>query len=121
MLNKNRNLYIIVLAGVIIVIPLFIFAAQGPINIATVCGLIALIDRIKNWFISLLLVVAVIMILVSAFMFITAAGDQNKAATARTTLIYALLGIALVILAQVAVNIVNNIITGGTGVPAGGC
>lgn len=50
-------------------------------------------------------IVAVIMILISGFKYITSNGDSNKIASAKTTLIYALVGIAVIALAQVLVNL----------------
>ena len=51
-------------------------------------------------------VVAVIMILVSGFKFMTSAGDSGKTASARSTLIYAMIGLAIAALAQVIVQLV---------------
>ncbi len=49
--------------------------------------------------------VAVIMIIVSGFNYITSGGDSNKVAAAKNTLIYAVIGIAIAVLAQVIVNV----------------
>lgn len=57
--------------------------------------------------------IAVIMIIVSAFKYITSGGDSNRVSSAKTTLIYALIGIAIAALAQILVNFVitqsNNV------------
>lgn len=50
--------------------------------------------------------VAVIMIIVGGFRYITSAGDSTKAASARNTIIYALVGLVIVALAQVIVRFV---------------
>lgn len=49
-------------------------------------------------------VVAIIMIIISAFKYMTAAGDAGKVSSAKNTLIYALVGIVVAVLAQVLVN-----------------
>lgn len=49
--------------------------------------------------------VAVIMIIISGFNYITSGGDSNKVAAAKNTLIYAVIGIAIAVLAQVIVNV----------------
>ena len=49
---------------------------------------------------------AIIMILVSGFRYITSAGDSNRISSAKNTLIYALIGLAVAVLAQVLVNFV---------------
>ncbi|MEK7594231.1 MAG: pilin [Patescibacteria group bacterium] len=50
--------------------------------------------------------IAVIMIIVSGFRYITSGGDSGKLGTAKNTLIYALVGLAVAVLAQLLVNIV---------------
>jgi Type IV secretion system pilin len=49
---------------------------------------------------------AVIIILISALRFITAGGDANKAAEARSTLLGAVIGIAVIVLAKVLIDFV---------------
>jgi len=49
--------------------------------------------------------VAVIMIIISGFNYITSGGDSNKVAAAKNTLIYAVIGIAVAVLAQVIINV----------------
>jgi len=49
---------------------------------------------------------AIIMILVSGLRYITSGGDSNKVSAAKTTLIYALVGIAIAALAQALVHFV---------------
>jgi hypothetical protein len=51
-------------------------------------------------------VAAVIMIIISGLKFITANGDAGNVASARTTLIYALVGLVVVALAQFIVHFV---------------
>lgn len=49
-------------------------------------------------------VVAVIMIIVAGFKYITSGGDSSKVSSAKTTLVYALVGLVIVALAQVISN-----------------
>jgi hypothetical protein len=49
-------------------------------------------------------VAAVIMIILSGFRYITSGGDSNKVASAKSSLIYALVGLAVAALAQVIVH-----------------
>jgi hypothetical protein len=51
-------------------------------------------------------VVAIIMILASGFKYITSGGDSAKVSSAKSTLIYALIGIAVAVLAQLLVRFV---------------
>ena len=53
-------------------------------------------------------VVAIIMIIVGGFRYITSGGDSNKVGSAKNTIIYAIIGLILVALAQIIVNVVLN-------------
>lgn len=51
-------------------------------------------------------IIAVIMVVIGGFKFMTAAGDSAKAASARNTIIFALVGLIVVAFAQVIVQFV---------------
>ncbi len=53
-------------------------------------------------------IVAVIMIIVGGFRYITSGGNQEGVKTAKNTIIYALIGLVIVALAQLIVNFVLN-------------
>jgi len=54
---------------------------------------------IANWLGGIILGIAVIMIIYAAFTFLTAGGSEEKLTTARNTLIYALVGVIVALLA----------------------
>lgn len=51
-------------------------------------------------------IIAVIMVIISGIRFVTSGGDSNAVSSAKTALVYALIGIAVAILAQVLVHFV---------------
>lgn len=53
-------------------------------------------------------IVAVIMVIVGGFKYVTSGGDSGKTASAKNTIIYALIGIFVAALAQVLVHFVIN-------------
>ncbi|MCA9324600.1 hypothetical protein KDA23_00840 [Candidatus Saccharibacteria bacterium] len=63
---------------------------------------------VVNLLSSIVGVAAVIMIIVSGFKYITAGGDANKVSSAKSTLIYAIVGLVVVAMAQVIVRFVIN-------------
>jgi len=63
--------------------------------------LIATIVRLLSFFIG---VVAVIMIMVAGFKYVTSGGDANKLGNAKQTLVYALIGLVIAALAQIIVS-----------------
>jgi len=56
-------------------------------------------------------IVAIIMIIIAGFKFLTSQGDANATASARTTIIYAIIGLVIVAMAQIIVKFVLNKIT----------
>ena len=75
-------------------------------------ALINLLKKIGNWLFAILLAVAVVMLVVSGFLFVTAAGTPEKIEKARTILIYALIGVAIALAARGLVAVVVGILGG---------
>ncbi|HSX34598.1 MAG TPA: hypothetical protein VLF62_03055 [Candidatus Saccharimonadales bacterium] len=61
-----------------------------------------------NIFSTVIGIVAVIMIMVGGFKYITAGGDSGQISSAKTTIIYAIVGLIIVALAQSIVRFVLN-------------
>jgi hypothetical protein len=70
------------------------------------------IDNIITWVVNILSVIvgvaAVIMIIIGGFKYVTSGGEASDTAEAKNTIIYALVGIVIVVLAQVLVHFVLN-------------
>lgn len=68
------------------------------------------VNNIVNTIVSILSyvvgVVAIIVVLLAGFKYITAAGDSGKITSAKNTLVYAIIGLVIAALAQVIVNTV---------------
>lgn len=73
---------------------------QTPISLTTI------VRNVINIFSVIIGVVAVIMIMVAGFKYITANGDSGNITSAKNTLIYAIVGLILAGLAQVIVQFV---------------
>jgi hypothetical protein len=65
-----------------------------------------LVTNIINILSVIVGVVAVIMIIIGGFKYITSGGDSNNTASAKNTIIYAIVGLIIVALAQVIVRFV---------------
>lgn len=86
----------------------------GPTTIST---WVSVVISILKWFYTIVFVVAIFMILWSAFDFVTSKGDPTKTKNARTKLMYAIVGIAVALLSYGIVALVQNSvshISGGT-------
>ena len=57
-------------------------------------------------------IIAVAMIIISGIRFITSSGDSAKVATAKTALVYALIGVAVVALTQILIHVVLSTAAG---------
>jgi hypothetical protein len=69
-------------------------------------GLNNLLTRIVNIISGIVGVIAVIMIVVGGFRYITSGGDSNNVSGAKNTIIYAIIGLIIVALAQLIVHFV---------------
>ena len=65
--------------------------------------LVATVINIFSWVVG---VVAVIMIIVGGFQYITSGGDSGKVTNAKNTILFAIVGLVIVALAQIIVNFV---------------
>lgn len=68
----------------------------------------SLLSKVINFLSWLVGLIAVIMIIVGGFKFIISGGDPNATKSARNTIIYALVGVAVAALAQLMVRFVLN-------------
>lgn len=76
----------------------------------TVNTSVALVINIFSWVVG---VVSVIMIIYGGFKYITSGGDSSNVTTAKNTILYAIIGLIIVALAQVIVRFVLGTATSG--------
>ncbi|MFA7202003.1 MAG: hypothetical protein WC099_03345 [Candidatus Paceibacterota bacterium] len=81
---------------------------QGP---ASVTGWVGVVLTVVKWFYTIIFIVAIAMILLSAFHFVTSKGDAAKTKTAKSELLYAIIGIAVALLSYGIVSFVQNSVT----------
>ena len=109
----------ILLTGVFLLATQSVVLAGGPQPATlpqwTAQQVINLVVRITNWIFTFLIAVVVIMVLVAGYMFVTAGGNPDQQAKARTVLIYALIGFAVGMIARGIIALVAAIM--GRAVP----
>lgn len=66
---------------------------------------IATVINIFSWIVG---VVAVIMLIIGGFRYITSGGDSSKVSGAKDTILYAIIGLVVVAMAQIIVRFVLN-------------
>jgi len=95
---------------------LFVFASSIALGAVTDVGpespteLIGLIENIAGWFQAIVLIIAIIMIIYAGFVWMTAAGDEEKLGKARKTLVWGLVGIGIALFAYVAEAFIKNML-----------
>lgn len=82
-------------------------------QVSNLCDVVGLVNTLALWFGIVVFIVAVIALLYTGFLFLISRGDEETVKKAKATLIYALLGIGLMLLATNADDIVRAT-TGGT-------
>lgn len=83
-----------------------IAAGSGSSGCASNVSLTKIIRNVINIFSIIIGIVAVIMVMVAGFKYITAAGDSSSISSAKSTIIYAIVGLVVAALAQFIVQFV---------------
>lgn len=72
------------------------------------------IQRILDILLTLAGIVAVVFIIIGAYMYITSRGAEDQAKSGRKTMLYAIIGLIAVLLAYTLVSLITNLVTTGT-------
>ena len=83
------------------------FEIQNPINATSIS---ALIDEVANFIFLTGLVLAPVMILVAAFYFLTAAGNQERVTKARQILMWTLIGLAVLYMSNILIDVIQQVL-----------
>lgn len=80
------------------------------LNMVGVCCMLNTIYTVTNWIFYIMTLIAVLMIVYGGFTYITAAGDPAKAGKGKTILTYAIIGLAIALIAKLIPSLVRFII-----------
>lgn len=91
-------------------------AARGADQPAELFGDTGVVSQISSILLFIVGIVAVIMIVVGGFRYIISGGDASQVQAAKNTILYALVGVIIAILAYAIVNFVMGVfLPGGSG------
>ena len=79
-------------------------------NTAGTIDVVGILNNLVNWAFSFLLIFAVICILYSAFLFLTAAGDTEKISKAKSQLMWSVVAVVVAVTARGIVAVIRSII-----------
>lgn len=110
---KKKNFLIVILILTFLITSFVLVTGQeedvkieSPIRYKTFAGLInAIIDFIFN----LALVLVPLIIIISGYMFITAMGDPKRVDQARDTIIWAVVGILIILVAKGTIEVIKRV------------
>ena len=71
-----------------------------------------LISTIANWLLGIGIAISTIIILWAAFLFMTSGGNKDRVTQARQTLWYAIIGLAILLIADGVALLIKNLLSG---------
>jgi hypothetical protein len=89
---------------------------SGPVNNCALASPTGVISAILPYIFGIAGFLSIIIIVISGIQFITSSGNPEAAASARNRLVFALIGLAIIILAFAILQIVDKLFLGGSGV-----
>ena len=95
-----------------LIVPAIALGAAATTNAPNI-NVMGALANIINWVFAILLIVAAMFMIFGAFSFVTASGDPEKVKTAHQSIMYALVGVAVAVLAKGLVSLVQMIVTPG--------
>jgi len=102
--------------SMLVAIPIFGLAAEGmtPPDIKlTLWGTSSILTKALNWVFGIVIFIAAIMLIWAGFTYITSSGDADKMKRALNSVVYALIGIGIAVLAKGLVYMIC-VFVGGT-------
>ena len=72
----------------------------------------AIIIKVIKWLLGILAALAVMVLIIAGMMYILSGGDEGRVSTAKTWIIYAIIGLIVALLGWVIVNLVTNLVEG---------
>ena len=100
--------------SVLMIMPFLIAAAAPPLNVPGGLGvdIWTLLGNALNWFFNIAFIIGAIFIVYAGWQYITAGGDDDKMKNGLNTLIRALIGVAIILLAKGLLTVISTFVTG---------
>ena len=122
-----KHIFYIMLVCVVVIAPTVVYAVAPPSALGNISnssdagnanesfytptGIATIITDVVNWFSWIVALASVVMGLYAGFLFITARGEPAQLKTARGTLLWAVIGVAVAVLAFSIIAITKAIFT----------
>jgi hypothetical protein len=107
----NKKIITTLFSVVLVALPAAVLAFSTPDQPTTpISSMLDVIDRIVGFIWPLFIGLAILMFIYAGFMFLTARGEAGKIATARTAVVWGVIGLAVGIISAQIPFIVNKVL-----------
>ena len=97
------------LAIVLIIFPLVVYA-QMPRGYRTAIDIAIFLDTVADWLYIIGVALVIVVVVIGGILYLTAGGNEDQIGKAKKTLVNGLIGAAIVLLAGIIVDTVENFI-----------
>ncbi len=73
-----------------------------------------IVIKVISWLLRILAALAVMVLIIAGMMYILSGGDEGKASTAKTWILYAIIGLIIALLGWVIVNLATQLVKTGS-------
>jgi len=87
--------------------PVMAFTLVNPIGITSIEDLIRVIT---NYIFYLAIIIAPVMIIIGAFMFMTSAGDPKKVSTGKNIILWTVVGLAVILFSKGIMSLIKSVL-----------
>lgn len=112
---KNKTAYLfskIFFAIIILAVPFLSKAVSIPNPLGRTTTIAGLVDNIATFLLQIGIPITTIMILVAAIQFMFAGGSEKRVTAAKQTLLYAIIGLAVLLLAKGVSSVIKSFLGG---------
>ncbi|MEK7192077.1 MAG: hypothetical protein AAB646_00990 [Patescibacteria group bacterium] len=103
----------IAITSLVALLPFLAFAQApaGPLTTVTsLSDIIRIIETIVNWIFAFLMLLTTVFVLYAAYLYLTAAGNEENVKKAKDVILYAAVAVAVALLSRAVVFIVAGIV-----------
>lgn len=104
-MNKKIAIFLLF----ILTLPLISFADNGS-PVTSITDVLEVLQTAANWFLAIVLVLAIIIFIYVGFMFMTASGDAEKIEKAKKMLFWAIIGVIIAFLSYGLRELIRNLL-----------
>ncbi len=85
------------------------FQEPGGTNLPS-ATIFSIIENVMNWLLALVGIIGVIAFAIAGILYLTAAGDDDRIKTAKSAMLYAIIGIIVALVGLVAIRAVRGLL-----------